>query len=305
MPQITEPEISVGMPVLNGEATIARAISDLQAQTFTNFELTICDNASADRTVEIANAIAANDERIKVIAFDERVNVNASFRRALENARAPYFMFAPADDRWYPEFMEENLAALRSDESLTASTGKVAFFLEGRFDRISLGTAPLAGTRVENLQNYLRDPVENARLFSLMRRTHLRDIFPTGTCPGWDFHMVARIIAQGGGFVELPEVLSERDTTPLEAYARQWDAWTGRSPLRVLPFIWLVMNVLRDRRIPKNSAILRSLLHLLWISHSNFAALRMPRWHRTLQAWSGFWKIDHWVAAQSDEGWWR
>lgn len=305
MPQTTEPEISVGMPVLNGEATIARAISDLQAQTFTNFELTICDNASADRTVEIANAISATDERIKVIAFDNRVNVIESFRRALENARAPYFMFAPADDRWYPEFMQKNFTALRSDESLTASTGKVAFFRNGKFEKISDGTSPLLGSPLENLAKYLRDPVENARLFSLMRREHLQEIFPKGYWPGTDFHMVARILAQGRGFAELPEVLAERDTTPLDSYARAWDAWSGRSLLRALPYFRLCAELARDRRVLKNASVAISLLRLAWLSHAVFASLRMPRWHRALQAWSGFWKIDDWVAAQSEEGWWR
>jgi len=48
------PRVSVLMTAYNREALIADAIESVLAQTFTDFELIIVDDASKDRTVEIA-----------------------------------------------------------------------------------------------------------------------------------------------------------------------------------------------------------------------------------------------------------
>ena len=55
------PGVSIGIPVFNGEATIAAALDSLLAQTFTNSELIISDNASFDGTAEICRSFAARD----------------------------------------------------------------------------------------------------------------------------------------------------------------------------------------------------------------------------------------------------
>lgn len=47
------PAISVVMPVYNGEAHIAEAIDSILAQTFTDFEFIIVDDASTDATSRI------------------------------------------------------------------------------------------------------------------------------------------------------------------------------------------------------------------------------------------------------------
>ena len=44
------PKVSIGMPIYNGEKFIRKALDSLLAQTFTDFELIISDNASTDRT---------------------------------------------------------------------------------------------------------------------------------------------------------------------------------------------------------------------------------------------------------------
>ena len=53
------PRVSIGMPVYNGERYVGEAVEGLLAQTFTDFELVIVDNASSDRTSEICRAFAA------------------------------------------------------------------------------------------------------------------------------------------------------------------------------------------------------------------------------------------------------
>ena len=56
---MSAPTISVLMTAYNREDFIAGAIESVLASTFTDFELLIVDDASTDKTVEIAQTFAA------------------------------------------------------------------------------------------------------------------------------------------------------------------------------------------------------------------------------------------------------
>jgi cellulose synthase/poly-beta-1,6-N-acetylglucosamine synthase-like glycosyltransferase len=57
------PKVSIGLAVFNGENYIREAIDSILAQTFTDFELIISDNASTDRTKEICKEYESKDSR--------------------------------------------------------------------------------------------------------------------------------------------------------------------------------------------------------------------------------------------------
>ena len=77
------PTVSLGLPVYNGEDFIADAIETVLAQTFSDFELIICDNASTDRTQEIIGFYTQQEERIRY--FRQEVNLGAikNYRKTL------------------------------------------------------------------------------------------------------------------------------------------------------------------------------------------------------------------------------
>ena len=55
------PTVSIGVPVYNGARFIGQMLDSLLAQTFTDFEIVVSDNASTDSTVDIVRRYAAND----------------------------------------------------------------------------------------------------------------------------------------------------------------------------------------------------------------------------------------------------
>lgn len=59
------PEITVLMPVRNGERYIKESIDSVLNQTLTDFEFLIIDDGSTDRTVEIIQGI--QDKRIRLV----------------------------------------------------------------------------------------------------------------------------------------------------------------------------------------------------------------------------------------------
>jgi glycosyltransferase involved in cell wall biosynthesis len=109
------PRVSIGMPIYNGERLMQRALDSLLAQTFTDFELIICDNASTDATQRICLEYAAKDKRIRYYRNDAQIQPISNFNRVLGYASGEYFMWAAHDDRWAPAFIEELVQELNGN----------------------------------------------------------------------------------------------------------------------------------------------------------------------------------------------
>ncbi|MEZ5865821.1 MAG: glycosyltransferase family 2 protein [Geminicoccaceae bacterium] len=72
------PTVSIGVPVYNGENFLGEAIESVLAQSFTDFELILCDNASTDRTKAICEDYAARDPRIRYYRNPRNVGAAAN-----------------------------------------------------------------------------------------------------------------------------------------------------------------------------------------------------------------------------------
>ena len=68
-----KPEISVIMSVYNDEKYIAKAIDSILTQSFSNFELIICDDYSTDRSSNIIEKYVKQDNRI--VFFKNEKNI--------------------------------------------------------------------------------------------------------------------------------------------------------------------------------------------------------------------------------------
>ena len=110
------PKVSIGMPVYNGEPFICKALDSLLAQTFTDFELIISDNASIDKTEQICREYAAKDKRIRYIRQEINRGAMPNFQYVLDEAVGEYFMWAAHDDWWHPAFIKELSALLDTDK---------------------------------------------------------------------------------------------------------------------------------------------------------------------------------------------
>ena len=113
------PKVSIGVPVYNGEEYIATALRSLLAQTFDDIEICISDNASTDRTEQICREIMAEDPRVRYARASRNRGLVWNHRRVLAMARGEYFMFAPHDDWFAPEYVERAVEALDADPDVT------------------------------------------------------------------------------------------------------------------------------------------------------------------------------------------
>lgn len=109
------PVVSIGMPVYNGARYLRDALDALLAQTWTDFELVISDNASTDETERICRAYAQKDARIRYVRQEYNHGPVFNFRYVLDEARGKYFMWAACDDRWEPFCLSQWVSVLEDD----------------------------------------------------------------------------------------------------------------------------------------------------------------------------------------------
>lgn len=97
-------DLSVIMPVYNGEAYLRQAIDSILEQTFKDFEFIIIDDASTDGTIDIIRSYT--DSRIRVIRNRSQKGNYPSRNKGLELAIGKYICVMDADDIAYPQRLE-------------------------------------------------------------------------------------------------------------------------------------------------------------------------------------------------------
>lgn len=90
--------VSVILPVYNGEKTLEKSIRSILIQTYNELELIIVNDASTDSTSEIINRLMSEDERIKLISFDENKGVYAARNAAIRVSEGITIAIQDADD---------------------------------------------------------------------------------------------------------------------------------------------------------------------------------------------------------------
>ena len=106
------PRVSIGLPVYNGEDHVAEAIESVLSQTFRDFELIICDNASTDRTEGICRGFAARDRRIRYYRNAKNLGAAKNFNRTFELSRGEFFKWFAHDDVIAPTYLQRCVETL-------------------------------------------------------------------------------------------------------------------------------------------------------------------------------------------------
>ena len=115
--KIETPRVSIGLPVYNGENFVAEAIQSVLDQTFSDWELVICDNHSTDRTLAICQEFADRDSRIHVYQNPRNMGVCFNYAEAFRLTRGTYFKWMAHDDLFAPRFIESCVQELEKDQS--------------------------------------------------------------------------------------------------------------------------------------------------------------------------------------------
>lgn len=181
-------KISVIVPVYQAEKYIEDCVRSILSQTWGDFELILVNDGSPDASGEICNALAEQDDRIRVI-HKENGGAATARNAGLDAARGDYIAFVDGDDLIHPQYLQLMLEMLQKDKADVAWC-HYDFFT----DEASVFSTPLdleretEQTELEYGQEILKEFRKHERrtsLISLCMKLYKREIFddlrlPTG-----------------------------------------------------------------------------------------------------------------------------
>lgn len=208
------PRVSIGMPVYNGEMYLEETLDSLLAQTFTDFELIICDNASTDRTATICEAYAARDGRIHYHRTEKNLGAAPNYNRAFHLSGGEFFKWMAHDDPISPTFLERCVQWLDAKPDaimcypktvLIDAESKKSDYMPDYEDKFDLHDPDLQCRLRKNF--YIGDQCHP--VFGLIRRNILRKTILIGSFASSD-HLLLGELAIRGKCYEIPEYLAFR-----------------------------------------------------------------------------------------------
>ncbi|TFL17138.1 glycosyltransferase [Jannaschia formosa] len=111
VPLASRPLVSIVMPSWNRAFTIAEAIQSVIEQSYDNWELLVCDDASEDRTADVVRGF--DDPRIRYMRFLKSNGAGAR-NNGLRFARGEVIAYLDSDNLWHPLFLDRMLRALEA-----------------------------------------------------------------------------------------------------------------------------------------------------------------------------------------------
>ncbi len=122
--------ISVAMGIYNCGLTLAESIDSLLSQTYSNWELVMCDDASTDETLSIALDYERRFSNIRVLKNEKNIGLAATLNKCIENAckEAEFIARQDGDDLSEPKRFEVQVEFLDTHpEYAMVSTGMTCF----------------------------------------------------------------------------------------------------------------------------------------------------------------------------------
>lgn len=258
------PTVSIVMPVFNRAAYLDRAVDSLLAQTLTSFELILVDDGSVDGSLELMQAYADRDPRVRV--FRLPANGGQGLARALGNdvARGEYLAVMDSDDVAVPERLERQVAFLREHPDVTLCGGcavKVQGDLKLRM------VMPISDAEIK--ARLLLVDAAFVHPTVMMRRAFLKTHnlnYSSERRGDDDYEFYNRMVQAGAVFANLPDILLEyhrhggnisansprlqQDKTPLRQFLLQlyYPDLTGRE-VRAIADLMQVGVTLNARQV--------------------------------------------------------
>jgi glycosyltransferase involved in cell wall biosynthesis len=168
--------VAIALPVFNGAEHLEEALLSFQRQTYPNFELVICDNASSDATPEIGKRFARCDSRIIYCRQANFMNMRDNFLRAyrLTNPQHKYFLWACDDNVWSPTFLERTVNTMERDPGCSACGFYLHHFGGDDNRKIELRMPRLY--KNSRLSHFIFERMSCISIYALMRRCALDQI---------------------------------------------------------------------------------------------------------------------------------
>lgn len=121
-------DISIVIPVFNGEPFVSRAIESCLSQADISTEIIVVNDASTDHTSQMAHRYATEHDNVTVIDKPHNEQLLEARRTGVMAATAPLVCFLDADDELPPHFCSSGIEVLQSRQAdMVAGSLEIVF----------------------------------------------------------------------------------------------------------------------------------------------------------------------------------
>lgn len=215
---MTQPLVSVLMPVYNHGAFVAEAVDSVLGQTHGHLELIAWDDGSADDSWHRLAAAAGKDPRVRLRRHDggRNLGVNATLRACLAEATGTYIAILASDDVFLPTRLADGVAALESADAVACHARVQVIDVHDVALDPTWG-APYRAPGDAFQQMLVRNVAMVPTL--LVRRSSLLDVGGFPSEPGYEDAYLMLRLAAVGRVIALPQVLARYRLTPDGVYS--------------------------------------------------------------------------------------
>lgn len=124
-------DISVIMGIYNCASTLPEAIDSILNQTYTSWELILCDDGSSDNTYEIAKQYQNRyPDKIKLIRNEKNMGLNYTLNHCIEYVSGKYIARMDGDDVSLPSRFESEIKVLEEEPDIAVVSTTMIHFDE-------------------------------------------------------------------------------------------------------------------------------------------------------------------------------
>lgn len=178
---MSQPLISVIVPVYKTEAYLTKCLESIQSQTYPNLEIILVDDGSPDRSGELCDALQEKDARIKVV-HKENGGLSSARNAGLDVMSGAYVGFVDSDDWIQPEMYARLMELMQRYDAQIAAGGMMMETGQQFNPHGDKDTEPVLFNRLEALQAVtLNEQITNSFCDKLFRADLFRTLrFPVG-----------------------------------------------------------------------------------------------------------------------------
>jgi len=199
--------ITVLIPARNAETTLAETLTSLADQTYKEFDILLVNDASTDKTVEVANTFN-HRLNIQIINLDDNCGVAGALNRGLSLINSKYIARIDADDIANPTRLEKQYLFLESNQRIDVCSTWMEMFYDDKLHQNHILKKP---TNDNSIKTALIQYCSMSHGASMFRKSFFDDIgvFDTRLDFAEDYDLWCRGALLGKCYTNLPEALTK------------------------------------------------------------------------------------------------
>lgn len=137
-------KVSIIMGIYNCEDTLSESIDSIVNQTYENWELILCDDASTDNTLEVALKYSKRNDKIKVIKNKENRGLAYSLNKCIKYSDGEFIARHDGDDICYLNRIEKQVEFIKKNNCELVGSAAEFFDENGVWGTLKFDENPTA-----------------------------------------------------------------------------------------------------------------------------------------------------------------